>query len=113
MSNSNNNRSKEDYKTTSKERQTIKTFASKLRSVKRQMLLKEAGVTSNSPLDDFRKLVFKITATDNFHDSQDDTWASSSFSSSNNNGLHEESPGCGSWTSSSSSLEKDYVGHFE
>lgn len=100
MSNSNNNRSEEEYKTTRKERQVIKTFASKLRSVKRQMLLQEAGVTSNSSLDDFRKLLYKITATDNLHDSQCDTWASSSFSS--NDGFHEEGPGAGSWTSLSS-----------
>ena len=105
MSDSNNNRSDEEYKTTRKDRQVIKTFTSKLRSVKRQMLLKEAEVASNSPVDDFRKLLLKITATDNFHDSQRDSWDSSSFSS--NNGLHEESPGAGSWTSSSSSLHED------
>jgi hypothetical protein len=106
MSNSNNkDRSEEEYKITRKERRVIKTLTSKLRSVKRQMLLKEAEVTSDSSVDDFRKLIFKITATDNLHDSQRDSWASSSsFSSSDD--LHEEGTGAGSWTSLSSLHEE-------
>jgi hypothetical protein len=111
----NTNRSvQEEYKTTHKERQVIKTFASKLRSVKRQMLLKEAQATSkNSPVDDFRKLLLKITETDNLHDSQRDIWASSSFSLSSSSGGHPEEEGAGgSWTSSSSNLHQDAHGSF-
>jgi hypothetical protein len=114
MCNSNKNCSEEEYETTCKERQAIKTLTSKLRSVKRQMLLKEAEVTSNSPMDDFRKLLLKITATDYFHDSQRGSWDSSSFSS--DSGLHEEEGPCagswmhGPWTSSSPSLHEDLGG---
>jgi hypothetical protein len=55
----------------------------KLRSAERLLLKEAEASTSDSPVDDFRNTLFRPDQNKNLHDSHRDTWASSSFTSSN------------------------------